>query len=326
MRGHEVDARVGAPAAGLVEVAGAGDTRRELREAPLVAAPERPHAVAVLTVPLRPSHRKVPDLVAALAQVPRLGDQLHLGERRVLLHDVEERGEPVDLEELAGQDRRQVEPEAVDVHVPDPVAEAVEDQLHRPRVAHVEAVPRAGEVEVVARVVGIQPVVGRVVDAAQAQRGAEVVALAGVVVDDVQDHLDPGAVEGLHHRLELAHLAPGPLARRVARLRRQEGDRVVAPVVREATLDQVAVVDELMDRQELDRRHAEREQVVDDRVAGHAEVGAAQLRRNAGVAHRHPAHVALVDHGPVPWDGRPAVVAPRERRVDHDALGHVRRA
>ena len=33
--------------------------------------------------------------------------------------------------------------------------------------------------------------------------GPEVVALGGVVVDDVEDHLDAGGVERLHHRLEL---------------------------------------------------------------------------------------------------------------------------
>ena len=51
-----------------------------------------------------------------------------------------------------------------------------------------------------------QPVVERVVDAAQRQRRTELVALAGVVVDDVEDHLEPGPVQGPDHRLELAHL------------------------------------------------------------------------------------------------------------------------
>ena len=32
------------------------------------------------------------------------------------------------------------------------------------------------------------------------------VALGGVVVDDVEDHLDAGAVERLDHPLELVHL------------------------------------------------------------------------------------------------------------------------
>ena len=78
--------------------------------------------------------------------------------------------------------------------------------------AHVERVAAAGEVHVVARVVRQQPVVGRVVDAAQRQRRAELVALGGVVVDDVEDDLDAGRVQGAHHRLELAHrVESGPV-------------------------------------------------------------------------------------------------------------------
>ena len=38
----------------------------------------------------------------------------------------------------------------------------------------------------------------------------------------------------------------------VARLRREEAERVVAPVIAQAALDQVAVVDEGVDRQQLD--------------------------------------------------------------------------
>ena len=66
------------------------------------------------------SGREVADLVAALADVPRLGDQLHLADHRVLLDEVEEGGQPVDLVELARQRGGQVEAEPVDVHLLSP--------------------------------------------------------------------------------------------------------------------------------------------------------------------------------------------------------------
>ena len=91
--------------------------RRELRDRAAVALPEPPHRVAVLAVPLGPEHGEVADLVAARADVPRLGDQLHLREHRVLVDDVEERAELVDLVQLAGERAGQVEAEAVDVHL-----------------------------------------------------------------------------------------------------------------------------------------------------------------------------------------------------------------
>src|SRR3546814_3308756 len=92
--------------------------------------------------------REVADLVAALANVPGLGDELHLADDRVLVDEVEERGEAVDLVELAGQGRRQVEAEPVDVHLGDPVPQRVHDQLQRVGVSHVEAVTGAGGVVV----------------------------------------------------------------------------------------------------------------------------------------------------------------------------------
>ena len=132
-------------------------------------------------------------------------------DHRVLLDQVEERRQPVDLVELAGQGGGQVEAEPVHVHLGHPVAQRVHDQLQRVRVPTLQAVPGPGGVVVELRVVGHQPVVGGVVDALDRQHRAQVVALGGVVVDDVEDHLDAGLVQRPDHRLELGDLL-APLA------------------------------------------------------------------------------------------------------------------
>ena len=67
------------------------------------------------------SDREVADLVPARPDVPRLGDQLRLGEDRILVDDVEERRQTVDVVELACECRRQVEPKAVDMALGDEV-------------------------------------------------------------------------------------------------------------------------------------------------------------------------------------------------------------
>ena len=203
--GDKVDARVWAPPALRVEVAAAGQAAGELRHLPAVAAPELAHRVAVAAVPLGPAGREVAHLVSALAEVPGFGNQLHLRQHGVLLDDVEERAQLVDLEELARQRAGEVEAEAVDVHVDDPVAQAVHDELEHARVPHVQRVAAPGEVLVAARVARREAVVGGVVDAAQRERGSEVVALGGVVVDHVENHLETGRVQRPHHHLELAH-------------------------------------------------------------------------------------------------------------------------
>ena len=129
----------------------------------------------------------------------------------------------------------EVEAEAVDVHLRHPVAQAVHDQLQHVGVAHVERVAGARVVHVVRGVVGDQAVVRRRCRCPlKASVGPEVVALGGVVVDDVEDHLDARLVQRADHRLELLHLLADARARCVLVVRGEEADRVVAPVVAQA--------------------------------------------------------------------------------------------
>jgi hypothetical protein len=145
----------------------------------------------------------------------------------------------------------------------------------------------------------------------------------------------PGAVQRLDHRLELLHLAlrlspAWQLARecraaRVAVVRGEEGDRVVAPVVAQAALDEVVVVDELVHRHQLDGRDAEAAQVLDDRRwAMPAYVPRISAGTPGGVG--QALDVGLVDDRVVHPGDPAAVVAPVEERVAGRRPGHVRRA
>ncbi len=320
----EVDAGERATTGLLVEVRGAGDPGGELAQRRL-AAPEVAHRVPVGAVPLGPLRREAADLVAAGADVPGLGDQLDLADHRVLLHELEEGRQPVHLVELPGQGGGEVEAEAVDVHLGDPVAQRVHDQLQRVRVPHVERVAGAGVVHVVPLVVLDHPVVGLVVDALHAQRRTEVVALRGVVVDHVEDHLDAGRVQGLDHRLELLHLLAELTGGGVVGVRGEEAEGVVAPVVAQALVEQRGVVDELVHRHQLDRGDAELGEVLDDGRVGDAGVRAAHVLRHVRVQLGEPLDVGLVDDRLVVGDVQEPVALPVEERVDHDAEGHVLR-
>jgi hypothetical protein len=79
---------------------------------------------------------------------------------------VKERSEPIDLEEFAGERGGKIEAKAIDVHVDDPVTEAIHDELQNARMHHVERVAATGEVHVVARILGRKAVVGCVIDTA----------------------------------------------------------------------------------------------------------------------------------------------------------------
>jgi hypothetical protein len=148
--------------------------------------------------------------------------------------------------ELAGEGGGEVEAEAVDVHLEDPVAEAVHDQLEGPRMGHVERVAAPSVVHAVARAVRHQPVVGGVVDAAEGQGRPQVVALRRVVVHDVEDDLDARLVKGPDHRLELGDLLARAVGGGEPRVGGEKSDRVVPPVVRESAFHQIPVGDRIV--------------------------------------------------------------------------------
>ena len=232
------------------------------------------------------------------------------------MNDVEEGAELVHLVELTRQSGGQVEAEPVDVHLSDPVAQRVHDELENRRRAHEQRVAGTGGVEVVAGRSIDEAVVGAVVDASEGQRGAQVVALGRVVVDHVQDDLDVGLVEGLDHGLELLDLLTLGAVGGVGVVRGEESDRVVAPVVRQALLLQVGVVDELVDRHELDSRRTQVLEVVDDGGLCQTGVGAPQVLGNHRVQLGHALDVGLVDDRLVVLVVRGTVVAPVEVGVD----------
>ena len=140
------------------------------------------------------------------------------------------------------------------------------------------------------------------------------VALRGVVVDDVEDHLDAGAVQRLDHALELAHLLAAVARRGVGRVRREEADRGVAPVVRQPLRVEEVLVGDVVHRQQLDRRDAERLQVRDRVLGGQPGVRPAQVLAHARAQLREALDVRLVDHGLVPRRAQPAVALPVEAR------------
>src|SRR5690606_15093914 len=111
----------------------------------------------------------------------------------------------------------------------------------------------ARNVDVVASLLGHQPVVGGVVYTAHGQGRPQLVAFGGVVVDHIEDHFQPGVMQMSDHLLEFADVFRG----QVGRVGGKEADAVVAPVVAQVLVQQVLVIDKGMDRQQLDAGDAE---------------------------------------------------------------------
>ena len=83
------------------------------------------------------------------------------------MNQVEERGEAVDLGELACQRGGEVKAEAIHVHLCHPVAQRVHDELEDLRGTHEQRIAGAGRVEIVLTVPVHQSIVRGVVDAAE---------------------------------------------------------------------------------------------------------------------------------------------------------------
>src|SRR5215213_6559271 len=150
------------------------------------------------------------------------------------------------------------------------------------------------------------------------------VALSGVVVDHVEDHLEPGTVKPLYHGLELGNLLAGRGAGGgVADIRSEKSDAAVAPVVRESQLSQPPLSDHVMDRQQLYRGHPKSFQMLDHGIGSQTEVGPPERLEHIRVQYGHSLDVALVDHRSVPGSTGKLVVPPGEGRFDHDGLGHA---
>src|SRR5262245_20312641 len=118
----KVDAVVGRTPILPVEIGRAGEPPTEIRELAAVAFIEATHRVAKASVPLRPVHRKIADLIRA--DVPRLSDQNRAIEYRILCDGVEERTRrPKRAAFLATEHRGKIESEPVHVHRLDPVTQ-----------------------------------------------------------------------------------------------------------------------------------------------------------------------------------------------------------
>ena len=118
----------------------------------------------------------------------------------------------------------------------------------------------------------------------------------------------------------------GRVVMQVGWFRREEGERVVAPVIAQSLLHQPAVVHERVHGQQFDRGYAKPAVMLDHRRCGEAGEGAAFVLGDPGVLPGQATHMGLVDDGVGPGDAGRTIVAPVEGFVGDDAFRHGGRA
>mmetsp|Transcript_89384 Transcript_89384/g.208087 ORF Transcript_89384/g.208087 Transcript_89384/m.208087 type:complete len:271 (-) Transcript_89384:664-1476(-) len=235
----EVDRVAWLSVALLVQVRTAADSSGKVALHVRVSLDEAPGYVAELSVPLRQARRTAAGELAHQVPirpraVPRLDDELHVLQERILHQPVDERRLVQDLAVIPAHQRScEVEAEAIHAHFQRPVAQALADPLCTEGVIGVHRVAAAGVVGMVT--VGHEVVMGF----GNLRKGVPVALSPGtfpcVVEDHVEHDLNAMAVQLPHHGLELQGSTGSPaLGVRCKALHgREEGRSGIAPVIAE---------------------------------------------------------------------------------------------
>jgi hypothetical protein len=147
-----------------------------------------------------------------------------------------------------------------------------------------------------------------------------------VVVHDVEDHLEPGAMQRLDHLAEFRNLTARRGLTRILGMWREEADRVVAPVIFQSSREEESVVHELVNGHQLDGGDTEPLQIFDRSRMSETGVGATDFGRQRRELFRETLDVNLVDDRFVERPPRRRVPTPIELWIGHDAAGDERRA
>ena len=176
----------------------------------------------------RPRPGKLPEPIAAGAEVPGFGDELAVRQHGVVAERLEERRVGCEAFLVAAERGREIEAKAVDAAENHPALQRRNRHLDDRSAVEGDAVAAARVVDVAGLIFGIEAEVERVVEAAERQRRAEFVALAVVVEDDVEKDFETRRVQRVDRGADL-----GPAARRQPRIGTAERHRIVAPRVGE---------------------------------------------------------------------------------------------
>src|SRR5579871_6123207 len=115
-----------------------------------------------------------------------------------------------------------------------------------------------------------------------------------MVVDDIQDYLDPGFMEFLNHVFKLFDLSAGLFSAIVFYGRGKEPYSIISPVIGQSFFDEMSVRDALMDGHQFDRGNAKLFQMVDNSRVCNSCVSATQVPGDTGEILRQSFDVGLI--------------------------------
>ena len=186
--------------------------------------------------------------------------------------------------------RREIEAEPVEPAVDHPSPQRADRHIDHERPFEGNAIAAAGVVEIDLRPAGVETEECRIVEATERQGRPELVALAVVVEDHVEDRLHARFVQRVSRRADF-----GPAAGREPRIGDAEHHGIVAPGVRQAERRQMPLVDERVGRHDLGCGYAEAGEMGDRSGVREPGEGSAQLFRNGSIEPRKAPQIELID-------------------------------
>src|SRR5579884_4113492 len=160
------------------------------------------------------------------------------------------------------QNRPVIEAEPVHMHLLDPIAQAIRNQLHHKRMVALARVATTRIIHIPLLVLRVEHIVDLVINALETDGGTPMIALTRMVKNDVQNHFDPCLMERLDHVAKVPQLASFCGSKTIGRMGSKVSDRVVSPEALEGlaiqwTQERNTVLIEGKDRQQFDCRNAQ---------------------------------------------------------------------
>src|SRR5882762_10009356 len=215
------------------EIVAAINATHQVRDHPRIALNKTANIVAEPRVPLQPGNAWESAAKLVSAGVPGFCDQMQSTQLRIS-GDFTEYGGVSPIERsirIAAEHRRQIKAESVDMHFMLPVPQAVHHHFAYVSFTEIQSVARAGVIGVGVHRVGGQHVIASGVETLVAVDRSLVIALASVVVDDIEHDADTSLVKSLDHVSKFEVLLIIVAVTRVLCMRREKVQRHVAPIV-----------------------------------------------------------------------------------------------
>lgn len=162
-----------------------------------------------------------------------------------------------------------------------------------------------------------QHVVAGIIDATEGP-ARTLIARFGMVVDYVEDHFDALSIKMLACVLHLPHLTRA----QIGGMGNEEGEGVVAHIMRESPLHRMPVLHETLHRQKLKFGDAQVRQRVDDRRGALGPKRATILGWHRRMQDGQPAQMGLVDHDLFPRTVEAPLGLPTEIGICDNGFRH----